>query len=75
MNLSDILIHVNETLNTDQQHALEDVMRGVRGVVAPRFNPGMNHLLLVAFDPDATSAFNLLTRVRSLGYHAQLVGT
>lgn len=74
MNVSDILIHINQDLNEQQRKSLEESMRQVDGVVAPRFNPGKDHLLLVAFNPDATSTAALLAKVQSFGYKAQLVG-
>jgi hypothetical protein len=74
MSVSDILIHINQDLEEPQRKALEESMRQLDGVVAPRFNPGKNHLLLVAFNPDTTSAAALLAKVRSFGYYAQLVG-
>jgi hypothetical protein len=49
-------------------------MRQMDGVAAPRFNPGKEHLLLIAFNPDATSNAALLNQVHSFGYQAQLVG-
>ena len=74
MNISDILIHINESLNQQQRGALEEVVRDIEGVVAPRFNPGKEHLLLVAFNSDVASTATLLTKVRSFGYNAQLIG-
>jgi hypothetical protein len=74
MNISDILIHIDEVLSTRQREALEESVRQVEGVVAPRFNPGKTHLLLVAFDPDTATTAALLAKVRSHGYTAQLVG-
>lgn len=74
MSISDILIHINQDLNEDQRKSLEEYIRQVDGVVAPRFNPGKNHLLLVAFNPDVTSTAALLAKVQSFGYNAQLVG-
>lgn len=74
MNVSDILIHINESLNEQQRSALEEAVRQIEGVVAPRFNPGKEHLLLVAFNPDVASIATLLTKVQSFGYNAQLIG-
>lgn len=74
MDVSDILIHVNESLNEQQRSALEEAVRQIEGVVAPRFNPGKEHLLLVAFNPDVASTATLLTKVQSFGYNAQLIG-
>jgi len=74
MNISDIMIHINQDLNEQQRKTLEESMRQLDGVVSPRFNPGKEHLLLVAFNPDATSTAVLLAKVQSFGYSAQLIG-
>lgn len=74
MSVADVMIHINQELNEQQRQSLEESMRQVEGVVAPRFNPGKEHLLLVAFNPDATTATGLLAKVHSFGYKAQLVG-
>jgi len=74
INISDIMIHINELLNDQQRSTLEEAVRQNEGVVAPRFNPGKEHLLVVAFNPDITSASTLLNKVQSFGYNAQLVG-
>lgn len=74
MNICDILIHIDESLSEQQQSTLEDAIRQIEGVVAPRFNPGKEHLMLVAFNPDITRAATLLNKVQSAGYSAQLVG-
>lgn len=74
MNLSDILIHIDESLDAQQRNTLEEAVREIDGVVAPRFNPGKEHLLLVAYNPDVARTATLLSKVRSFGYGAQLIG-
>lgn len=74
MNISDIMIHVSEKLDAGARNALEARMRELAGVIAPRFNPGKDHLLVVAFDPDKTRPAELLGTVHAAGYTAQLVG-
>jgi hypothetical protein len=74
MNISDIMIHIDQSLNTEARLAMEERMRQIEGVVAPRFNPGREHLLLVAYNPDTASSATLLGAVRASGYTAQLVG-
>jgi hypothetical protein len=73
MNISDVMIHINETLSEEARTALEHAMQKVDGVVSPRFNPGKDHLLMVAFDLDKTNAAVLLEKTRAAGYTAQLV--
>lgn len=74
MNISDVMIHIPENLDTEARSVLESRMRDLDGVIAPRFNPGKEHLLVVAFDPDKTRSVDLLSAVKTAGYNAQLVG-
>ena len=74
MNISDVMIHINEKLDIEARSALEARMRNLDGVIAPRFNPGKDHLLVVAFDPDKARPAELLGMVQAAGYAAQLVG-
>ncbi len=74
MSISDVMIHINESLSEDARAALENTMRSVEGVISPRFNTGKAHLLMIAFDPKKTSMAALLEKTRAAGYTAQLVG-
>jgi hypothetical protein len=72
--ISDVMIHINETLSEEARSTLEENMRQIDGVIAPRFNPGKDHLMVVAFNPEKTSSAALLAKARSAGYTAQLIG-
>jgi hypothetical protein len=74
MSINDVVIHVNETLDMDARHNLEDQMREIDGVIAPRFNERRPHLMIVAYDPEHTSTMTLLDAVRNRGYNAQHCG-
>jgi hypothetical protein len=74
MSINDVVIHVNETLNPDSQHNLEDQMRDIQGVIAPRFNARRPRLMIVAYDPEHTNTMSVPDAVRSQGCHAQLCG-
>jgi len=74
MSISDIMIHIEQVLSTEARSSLEERVRQIDGVIAPRFNPGKEHLMLVAFDPDQTGPADLLGAVKASGYAAQLVG-
>ncbi len=73
MEMSDVLIHVNETIEDVGRFRLEESLRDVEGVVAPRLRPGHDHLMFVAYDPDSTSAATILGQIREHGYGAQIV--
>ena len=74
MSVADTLIHVDEELSALERNNLVERMRGIPGVIAPRFNPGKDHLLSIAFDPAGIRSTELLENVRKLGYHAELIG-
>ena len=74
MNINDVVIHVNETLDAQERRDLEDQMREIDGVIAPRLNDRKTHLMIVAYDPEHTSTIMLLDTVRGQGYHAQHCG-
>jgi hypothetical protein len=74
MSVADVLIHVDENLDSSQKEDIIHTMREIPGVISPRFNPGKEHMLLVAFNPAETKSTDLLTDVRSHGVHAELIG-
>jgi copper chaperone CopZ len=73
-NISDVMIHINESLDAEARTALENAVRKVEGVVSPGFNADKAHLLLVTYDTEKTTTVALLEAVRAAGYTAQLVG-
>lgn len=74
MNINDVVIHVNESLDSQARHDLEDQMRAIEGVIAPRFNDSRPHLMIVAYNPDHTHVSDLIGEVRRRGYTAQSCG-
>jgi len=74
MSISDVMIHINESLSVEARSSLEDEMRTIDGVVSPRFSPNKEHLMIVAFDPAKTTSMALLEKTRLAGYTAQLIG-
>lgn len=74
MVISDILIHVDESIGPDHRVHLEESLRKRKGVVSPRFSAGGDHLMFVVYDADSTSASTILAQVCMQGYGAQIVG-
>lgn len=74
MDINDVVIHVNEALDSRKRQDLENQMREIDGVIAPRFNDRRPHLMIVAYDPERISTGELLNNVRRQGYHAQHCG-
>lgn len=73
-NISDVIIHINESLDAEARTTLENSVRKVEGVVSPGFNAGKAHLLLVTYDTETTNSMVLLETVRAAGYTGQVVG-
>lgn len=74
MNLNDVVIHVNETLDIRARHALEDRMREIEGVISPRFSESAPHLMVVAYNADRMRTQDLVAAVLRQGYAAQSCG-
>ena len=74
INLPDLLVHLDETLDHDQLAAIEARLRQDLGVVSVAFRDDRPHLMLVAYDPQVTREEAILERVTAEGIHAELVG-
>ena len=72
--LADVTIHVDKTLEPVERAGLEDRLRDTEGVVSVRNSGERMHLFLVEYNPDKTNSKDLLGIVRGLHGHAQLVG-
>lgn len=74
MKYSDVLIHINDEINVDEQDNFVAQLENLDGVNAPRFNKEKNHLILVSYDPNIISSLTLLNKIKEQGFEAQLVG-
>jgi len=71
--ISDVMVHVNESMDELTLHSLEDAMREDRGVVSVGHNPRHPHLLLVAYDSAVARSTTFMHQFPERGLHAQLV--
>jgi hypothetical protein len=74
MQLSDVLIHVYEKPDEAAQNKLEEQLRNLEGVIAPRFSLEKHNFLFVSYNSDTINSTALLEKVRENGFKAQLVG-
>jgi hypothetical protein len=72
--LNDVLVHINETLDDEALHRLEEGIRHDAGVISVGHHPEKTHVIMVVYDTDATRASSLLHRFQERGLHAQVVG-
>ena len=74
MQLSDVLIHIDEKPNESEQKDLVGQLRNLEGVIAPSFSLKKNNFLFISYNSDTINSLTLLEKVRENGFKAQLVG-
>lgn len=72
--ITDVMIHIDETLSRGALMKLTDTVREDECVISASVPLSKEHMMLVAYNPDCTTATNILTRVNKQGIHAELVG-
>ena len=72
--LADVTIHVDKSLEAGERIGLEEKLRETDGVVSVRNSDERSHLFLVEYNPDKTNSKDLLGIVRGLHGHAELIG-
>ncbi len=74
INLSDVVIHIDENLGAERRQEIEATLRGIDGVVSVHNPDERPHLTMVEYNPQRTNSQVLLAAVTSAGVHAELVG-
>lgn len=72
--LTDVTIHIDENLNSDQRHSIEKTLRSMEGVVSVQNNDKTPHLAMIEYNPEVTSSHDILESVINQGVHAELIG-
>lgn len=72
--LNEVVVHINETLDEDSLHTLEEGIRQDLGVISVGHSPDQSHMIMVVYDSDTTRASSLLHSFQARGLHAQVVG-
>jgi hypothetical protein len=74
MRNSDIVIHIDETLDDGRIHRLEKELGDEPGVLSACFHENTPHLMVVDFDADAVRPSEIVESVRSRGLRAEMLG-
>ncbi len=74
INLSDVTVHIDETLSRENRAGIENKLRAVDGVISVHNPDERPHLAVVEYNPAATSSHVILDVVRGKGVHAELIG-
>jgi hypothetical protein len=73
-NLSDVFVHIDETLPLGELKTLEDHIHKIGGVVSACNRDDRPHLISVTYNPELVKSHDILVKIRSEGIHAELVG-
>lgn len=74
IDLVDVTIHIDRETDADTRKKIETALRKLRGVISVHMPEDEPHLLVVEYDRDATTSAHLLTTVRELAGHAEMIG-
>jgi hypothetical protein len=72
--LVDVTIHIDEKIDLDTREKIDAALRALRGVVSVHMPDDEPHLLVVEYNPDVTTSTHMLTTVRELAGHAEMIG-
>ena len=72
--LTDVTIHIDRETDADTRGKIDTALRNLNGVVSVHMPSEEPHLLVVEYNPDATTSTHMLTTVRELAGHAEMIG-
>lgn len=72
--LADVTIHIDRETDADTRGKIESALRLLNGVVSVHMPSEEPHLLVVEYNPEVTTSAHMLTTVRELAGHAEMIG-
>ena len=70
---TDIVIHVNEKMDSQRRERFSNNVRDLYGVVSADIKDSRPHLMIVAFNRGKTKAVEVINGIKKSGVEAQLV--
>jgi len=74
MHITDMVMHIGNRLGVDTRRTVEQALSRHKGVINARFNDARPHLMLVSYDTDRTSSFEILAQMSGQQLCAERVG-
>lgn len=74
MEMVDVTIHVDETIDHERRTEIADTIRAHKGVMAVAHHDEKPHLMVIEYDPDTVTSQELLQIVLDQSVHAELIG-
>ena len=72
--VSDVTVHIDESLNDRELSNLELAIRSDHGVVSVGHNDRDKHIMFVLYDPEAIQGKDIINRISDQGFHGELIG-
>lgn len=74
MKNSEVLVHIDETLDSELGSSLSQNVCKHEGVNSAHLIDNLPHLMVVAYNPHKTKHPRVIDSVKNNGVHAQLIG-
>ena len=74
MHITDMVMHVDDNLEEQSRRNVEKKLTGQKGVIHAHFNEQRPHLMLVSYDTERTSSFEILARMTGQALCAERCG-
>lgn len=74
INLTDVTVHIDETLDSEARAKVEQALRSLDGVISVHASEKTPHLIVVTYDPDHARSKEILGHVLGEHLHAELIG-
>ncbi len=74
IDLADVTVHIDESLDEEGRRKLEEAFRIRDGVVSVRINPDCPHLVSIEYNPKVIKSRDLVDIPRFQGLRGELVG-
>ena len=74
MHISDMVMHVDNFLGENTRRNIEKALKAKKGIIHAHFNDKRPHLMLVSYDTERTSSFEVLAQMTGQQLHAERIG-
>ena len=72
--LVDVTIHIDKETDPSTRGKIDAALRTLPGIISVHMPNEEPHLLVVEYNPDITKSAHILTTVRELAGHAEMIG-
>ena len=74
MHISDMVMHVDNFLGENTRRNIEKALNAKKGIIHAHFNEKRPHLMLVSYDIERTSSFEVLAQMTGQQVRAERIG-